>query len=44
MAALARHWMLVSAKRRNEAVFRWQLVADPQVSIGDLAGEDRFDA
>jgi hypothetical protein len=29
---------------RNEAVFGRQLVADLQVSIGDLAGEDRFDS
>src|SRR6267378_5518484 len=28
----------------NETVFRRQLFADPEVSIVDLAGEDRFDA
>jgi hypothetical protein len=27
----------------NEAVFGWQLVADLQVSIGNLASEDCFD-
>jgi len=28
----------------DEAVLRRQLVADSQVPIGDLLGEDRFDA
>src|SRR5215469_4911997 len=32
------------SESRNKAVFSRELVADLQVSISDLAGEDRFDA
>jgi hypothetical protein len=32
------------AESGKEAVFGGQLIADFKVSIGDLAGEDRFDA
>lgn len=31
-------------KSRNKAIFSWQLIADFQSSIGDLRGEDGFDA